>query len=434
MDSEKTKEQLAPELQSKFECISTHDDAQTKRHQSEEISNKSDEFLNTTIDGLSSNIAVLDENGFILFVNKTWREFARENGLDPKNVSVGTNYLHVCDNAKGDTAAEAVAFAAGIRSVLDGKKAFFMLEYPCHSPTEKRWFAGRITPFPGSGPRRAIVSHEDITKRKLAEEALEESERRYTQLAEQSLTFTWEINTDGIFTFVSPVAFAVIGYKPEEIATRMYFFELHPKSGRDEFTRLAFSLFARKESFKDLQYPIQKKSGETIFISTSGLPLLDRNGDLLGYRGSYTDITERKRSEREIALRKRRFQDLVENIPNYIVRYNKNLQRIYVNPAWTKASGFSAEEATNPQNTGALKANIPVVDAYIKKLRKVLNSGTPDKIEFTWTNVHGLELSLRYFLVPEFGKTGAVTGVLAIGHDLSDRKKKKQSFRYTAPV
>jgi len=372
---------------------------------------------------------VLDEHGFILFVNETWREFARENGLDPKAVSVGTNYLHVCYNANGDEAEEAVAFAAGIRSVLDGKRAFFMLEYPCHSPTEKRWFAGRITPFPGNGSRRVIVSHEDITKRKLAEEALEESERRYNQLAEQSLTFTWEINTDGIFTFVSPVAFSVIGYRPEELATKMHFFELHPETGRDKFTRLIFSLFDRKESFKDLQYPIKKKSGDIIFISTNGLPLLDRNGDLLGYRGSYTDITERKRSEQELAVRERRFQDLVENIPNYIVRYDKNLHRTYVNPAWEKASGFSAADVVNLQNPEKPRIKINRSNEYANSLKRVLSSGVSDRIEFLWEKNHNEILALEYFLVPEFGETGVVTGVLAIGHDLTARRQREAELQ-----
>ena len=429
MNSEKTSNKLELELEEDIKCILTPNNLDIKRHNEKVLSIPVNNILLTAIDGLASNIAVLDEDGFILFVNKTWREFARENGLDPKTVSIGTNYLQACYNAKGDEAEDALAFAAGIRAVLDGKQAFFMLEYPCHSPTEKRWFAGRITPFPGDGPRRVIVAHEDITKRKLAEEALEESERRYNQLAEQSRTFTWEINTDDIFTFVSPAAFVVIGYRPEELATKLHFFDLHLEAGREEFKRLVFSIIERKESFNDLQYPIQNKSGDTVFISANGLSLLDRNGELVGYRGSYTDISERNRSQQELAVRERRFQDLVENIPNYIVRYDNNLNRTYVNPAWEKASGFSAADAVNLQNPDKSKIKLNRNSEYARRLERTLNSGVPDRIEFLWKNNRGETLTLEYFLVPEFGKTGKVTGVLAIGHDLTARRQRETELQ-----
>jgi two-component system NarL family sensor kinase len=43
------------------------------------------------------------------------------------------------------------------------------MEYPCNAPDRKRWFIGRVTPFQGDGPRRAVIAHEDITERKNAE-------------------------------------------------------------------------------------------------------------------------------------------------------------------------------------------------------------------------------------------------------------------------
>lgn len=131
-------------------------------------------FAQATLDSLSAHIAIVDEPGEIIAVNRAWREFARANGAGG-NVSEGANYLDVCDAATGEGAGYAAAFANGIRATLAGRREEFALEYPCHSPTERRWFIGRVTRFPPNGPPLAVVSHENVTQRRLAEEALERS-------------------------------------------------------------------------------------------------------------------------------------------------------------------------------------------------------------------------------------------------------------------
>ena len=127
---------------------------------------------------MSAHIALLDDDGVILLVNKAWRDFAYQNGLSPEVVSEGTNYLQICNMSSGGDAEEAEPFAEGIKMVLTREKDFFYMEYPCHVPHEKRWFAGRVTPFQGEGARRVVIAHENITERKLAQEMLEESHRQ----------------------------------------------------------------------------------------------------------------------------------------------------------------------------------------------------------------------------------------------------------------
>lgn len=124
------------------------------------------------LDGLAAHLAILDGDGNILAVNAAWRAFADSNPPVSSVISEGVNYLRVCDAATGDCADEAADAAGGIRAVLAGEQETFSLEYPCHSPTEKRWFNLRVTRFPGDGPARVIVSHENITARREAEEAL----------------------------------------------------------------------------------------------------------------------------------------------------------------------------------------------------------------------------------------------------------------------
>ncbi|HZK80950.1 MAG TPA: response regulator, partial [Humisphaera sp.] len=88
----------------------------------------------------------------------------------------------VCDGADGKRCREAETFAVGIRAVMTGKQAEFSMEYAAHSPGERRWFIGRVTPFPGEAEEdqtrhipRLVISHENITARKLVEEALQKA-------------------------------------------------------------------------------------------------------------------------------------------------------------------------------------------------------------------------------------------------------------------
>lgn len=144
----------------------------TERKQAEAALKASERFSRETLDALTTSIAILDETGAIVEVNRSWREFARANGVDPARVSEGVNYLAVCDAALGEDAEEGSMVASCIRSIMRGERDFYVIEYPCHSPDEKRWFTVRITKFNGEGPLQIVVAHENITERKLAEEEL----------------------------------------------------------------------------------------------------------------------------------------------------------------------------------------------------------------------------------------------------------------------
>lgn len=150
-----------------------------------------DPLANIILNALSAHIAILDENGAILKTNLAWQIFADDNRLQNPDGGSPINYLSVCDLAQGENSQEAKTVADGIRAVIKGEINEFLLDYPCHSPTEKRWFYMRVTRIPGSGRMRAVVSHENITALKLAEEALKVHEHEL-ELKTQHLE---EVNT-----------------------------------------------------------------------------------------------------------------------------------------------------------------------------------------------------------------------------------------------
>jgi len=116
---------------------------------------------------LSSHVAVLDRSGQIVTANDSWMRFARENGWLPQ-AGVGASYLDVWRRHVGDGATHARDVLAGIEAVLEGSRASFALEYPRRLPGGERWFTISVVPLcvPKGG---AVVSHTDITERKLAE-------------------------------------------------------------------------------------------------------------------------------------------------------------------------------------------------------------------------------------------------------------------------
>ncbi len=150
-------------------------------------------FLRSTLDALSAHIAVLDEEGTIIAVNEAWRQFARANRGDLEHLGVGMNYLAVCDASAEEGVADAAAVAEELRAIMAGRQDSFSLEYPCHSPTEQRWFLIRANQMKGEGPVRVVVAHENVTERKRAAQALRQREARmrllYAVTSQTSRTF-----------------------------------------------------------------------------------------------------------------------------------------------------------------------------------------------------------------------------------------------------
>jgi PAS domain S-box-containing protein len=146
-------------------------------------SNESEEFLQSTQNALSAHIAILDKEGMIIAVNNAWEQFAEDNSL--KSSTLGINYIDVCERAEGEHAMEAPSIAKAIRDIINDRIDSYFLEYPCHSPTEKRWFIVRLSKF-GSGDKlRVVVAHENVTSVKLAEEKTKELNKELNKKNEE---------------------------------------------------------------------------------------------------------------------------------------------------------------------------------------------------------------------------------------------------------
>jgi PAS domain S-box-containing protein len=159
---------------------------------------ESELFSRSVIDSLSAHIAVLDKTGKIILVNNAWENFAEANaGIEQiASTSIGQNYLSVCEQESSDENLQTVA--DNLRAILEGEKQHFTIEYPCHSPSEERWFLMQVNALQGSDGG-VVVSHYNITDRVKAEQTVKLNEEFNRTLIESSPDCFKILDLDGRF-------------------------------------------------------------------------------------------------------------------------------------------------------------------------------------------------------------------------------------------
>jgi len=136
-----------------------------------------------------------------------------------------------------------------------------------------------------------------LQERRLAEAELSESERRFMQVAESAGEWIWEVDANGLYTYSSPMVEKMLGYTPDDIVGKKHFYEFFDAEIREETKQRALQVFKSKEILKDFVNQNVHKDGTKVWLSTTGSPILDKEGKLLGYQGVDTDITERRKVE-----------------------------------------------------------------------------------------------------------------------------------------
>ncbi len=263
-------------------------------------------FNQRVIDSLASHIAVLDKDGVITAVNEAWRRFARENGADwtMKEVGVGVNYLNVCRSVDGDSLSDANQIYTGIKDVLDGAKELFTFEYPCHSPTQQRWFLLSVSPLGERGG--AVVSHTNITERRLAETALRKSQERFDIVKDGAEIGFWfcdlpfdELEWDNRVKehfWLPPDA---------RVTIDTFYDRLHPEDR--ERTRQTIEKSIENKTYYDIDYRTVSPEGEVKWIRALGRGFYDDAGHPTRFDGVTLDVTQRRREQ--LALAAMKFQE-----------------------------------------------------------------------------------------------------------------------------
>jgi len=135
-------------------------------------------------------------------------------------------------------------------------------------------------------------------KRKLAEGALRESEKRFRDISHSLADWIWEVDKNGKYTYVSDTVEKILGYSPEELIGETPF-ELMTAEEAVKISEIFLEIASKSRPIVDLENWNIDKCGSEVCLLTNGVPILDADGELLGYRGVNKDITSQKKLEAE---------------------------------------------------------------------------------------------------------------------------------------
>lgn len=187
-----------------------------------------------------------------------------------------------------------------------------------------------------------ILVFRDMTLERQKEEALRKSEERFRSMVESTDDWVWEVDSQGVFTYVSPQIKDMLGYSPEEVVGRTVFHLMSREEARRVNT--VFTSFAKQlKSFRAFEITISHKDGLPVFMETNGAPLFS-DGEFLGYFGIIRDITQRKLAAEKLSSAHQQLQDIIEFLPDATFVLDQDRIIIAWNRAIEKMSGAPKED------------------------------------------------------------------------------------------
>jgi PAS domain S-box-containing protein len=248
------------------------------------------EQLNTAIlSSLPSFVTVLDVEGNITAVNSSMASStAAAFGADA--LRPGVNYFEICGQAARAGLQFAQTMLQGLLAVRAGGSSRFEMEYP----SQERWFHVSAVPLIGK-QRGVVVSHIEVTRRKLAELEVQESEKRFRLMADSAPMLVWMSGPDGTFSDFNQGWLEFTGKRKEEEVGEGWKRGIHPEDA-DKFSRIFKSAFDSRQPFR-IECRLQRCDGQYRWMMGRGVPRFRDDGTLAGYIGSCSDLTEQKEAE-----------------------------------------------------------------------------------------------------------------------------------------
>ncbi|MEN9575295.1 MAG: hypothetical protein RL514_3150 [Verrucomicrobiota bacterium] len=296
-------------------------------------------FAQATIDALSAHLCVMGEDGTILATNAAWRHFAEANPPANHAGEIGANYFTVCERAANAGADDSQHFLAGLQAVLTGERKQFTHEYPCHSPREQRWFMARATRFPGSGPVRVVVAHENITERKQAQEARADTARFNEALLESSPLAILTYQASGQCVSANPASERIVGATREQLLAQN--FRQLASWQRSGLLAVAEQALATGQP-QEIESDFISSFGKELRLHCRLAPF--QHASELHLLVCLSDIRERKLAEERLSEERELGEAILNHMPGAFYLISAGGQFLRWNKQLETATGYSAGE------------------------------------------------------------------------------------------
>ena len=363
--------------------------------------------LRILIESLPFDVFAIDKNGRYSMQNSTCEEHWGDIiGQLPKDIGVDKDTLALWeDNNRRAFAGETVG--GDVTFELEGKK---------------RFYHNIISPIHDGDLIIGILGvNIDITKRKQAEEALRESEKKFRSVSEQSPSMIF-INKKGKVVYCNKKCEELMGYSQEEFCSLDFDFSDLISEESKKSVKSAFAKHLKGQEIEPYEYRLVTKGGDELdaIITTK---LIQYEGDT-AILGIVTDITRRKKMEDALSESEAKFRALAESAPAaIIIVFGENF--IYVNPAFESLTGFTKEEALSMKFSKLIH---PDMRELIKErgLARQRGKTVPAHYELKALTKDGQE---RWFDIAASSiNYGGQTATLAMAYDITASKQTKDSL------
>ena len=322
----------------------------TERKRMEMALAASHRFVQSVLDAQSAHICVLDAQGCIVAVNAAWSAFATANAGATLVASLGSSYVNACVRAAQQTGAEgrqAGAFLELLRELLAGTRAEFQFEYPCHSPTEQRWFLARGSRIEQAGGPVIVIAHDDVSSLKQAQEALRSNEALLRDLTASIPGALFRIASrsprDWQLVYISPGIQDLLGITPEQATANQELLREQLAVEDRELFDAAIRAAMAGGTVLDVEFRVLPGGPGARWIHLHAQPRRE-DGQTTLWTGVLTDISERKRIEAVLKASEETYRTLFETVPQGVVYQGADGRIRSANPAAQRILGMNLEQ------------------------------------------------------------------------------------------
>jgi PAS domain S-box-containing protein len=263
--------------------------------------------------------------------------------------------------------------------------------------------------------------------RRRAKQALRESEERFRSLVEATSDWIWEVDAQGVYTYVSPKVRDLLGYEPAEVLGRTPY-DLMPPAEAQRVGAAVRGALENAQPFSHVENTNTHKDGHLVVLETSGVPVFDEHGALRGFHGIDRDITEQRRAQDALRESEQRFRAIVESTRDWIWFAGVDGVHRYSNRAIHDLLGYAPEEIVGePVFAFIHPEDVPLARAQIE--RATAEQSGWSGLVVRWRHQDGTYRYLESAAAPAFSPTGELLGWYGADRDITERREAEAALR-----